>query len=233
MLGNVSKDIHHCGEYKKISNQVVAFDSKGSEIGVIFETAKPFDTPYLMNELVQWTNQNLNEKFLHPFLTIGVFIVNFLAIHPFQDGNGRLSRALTALLLLKNGYTYVPYSSIESIIEASKESYYLALRNTQRTVWSKKVNYEPWIGYFLTVLEKQKMHLGEKIDSIQKQKSLGQNAQAVLDLFNRKEDWTSIEVAIAVDMNIETVRKILQKLSKEKYIEKRGSTKSSYYRRIV
>ena len=170
---------------------------------------------------------------MHPFLTIGVFIVHFLAIHPFQDGNGRLSRALTALLLLKNGYTYVPYSSIESIIEASKESYYLALRSTQRNIWSEKVNYEPWIGYFLTVLEKQKIHLAEKIGSIQKQKSLGQNAQVVLDLFNKKEDWTSIEVAIAVDMNIETVRKILQKLSKEKYIEKRGTPKSSYYRRIV
>lgn len=161
MLRNVSKDISHCGEYKKISNAVAAFDSSGREIGIVFKTATPFDTPRLMENLVRWTTYAFEQKLLHPLLIIGVFIVHFFAIHPFQDGNGRLSRAL---LLLKSGYSYVPYSSIESIIEASKSAYYAALKNTQKNIWDGEVDYEPWLLFFLMTLQKQKMHLLEKVD---------------------------------------------------------------------
>ncbi len=72
----------------------------------------------------------------------------FLEIHPFQDGNGRLSRGLTTLLLLRTGYVYVPYSSLESIIELNKESYYLALGQTQKTIRSKQPNWQPWVIFF-------------------------------------------------------------------------------------
>ncbi|GHT73227.1 hypothetical protein AGMMS50262_03960 [Bacteroidia bacterium] len=163
LLQYVSKDERHRGEYKKISNSVVAFDADGKEIGIVFETATPFDTPYLMEELAEWTRKNLDDPFLHPLIVIGIFIVHFLSIHPFQDGNGRLSRALTTMLLLKKGYAYVPYSSIESIIEQSKEGYYRALRRTQKTIWTEEVDYVPWISFFLTVLQKQKKILEEKV----------------------------------------------------------------------
>ena len=131
LLKHSSKDAHHKGEYKTLSNSVSAFDQNGKEIGVVFETASPFDTPRLMDELIQWTNHNLENRIIHPIIIIAIFIVHFLAIHPFQDGNGRLSRLLTNLLLLKCGYNYVMYSSLESIIEENKSSYYLALRKTQ------------------------------------------------------------------------------------------------------
>ena len=85
---------------------------------------------------------------LHPLIVIGVFIVHFLAIHPFQDGNGRLSRILTSMLLLKKGYAYTPYSSIESIIEESKYGYYRALRRTQKNILNGNVDYEPWLSFF-------------------------------------------------------------------------------------
>jgi Fic family protein len=112
---------------------------------VVFETASPFDTPRLMEELVAWTTMALNANQLHPLLVISIFIVVFLEIHPFQDGNGRLSRVLTTLLLLRAGYAYVPYSSLESVIEQSKEGYYLALRQTQGTIRTKKPNWQPWL----------------------------------------------------------------------------------------
>ena len=121
LLKYSSKDERHRGEYKTDSNRVAAYDASGNEIGTIFETATPFDTPRLMRELIQWTNDTFNDRFLHPIITIGVFIVHFLSIHPFTDGNGRMSRALTILLMLKNNYGYMPYASMESIIEASKE----------------------------------------------------------------------------------------------------------------
>ena len=120
LLSYSDKDDYHRGAYKTTSNSVAAFDEAGQQIGVVFETATPFDTPRLMAELVAWLNEARTLGRLHPLLVIGVFIVVFLEIHPFQDGNGRLSRILTAILLLQAGYAYVPYSSLESVIEHSK-----------------------------------------------------------------------------------------------------------------
>lgn len=116
-----AKDERHRGSYKTNPNHVIAFDADGREIGVVFETAKPFDTPRLMTELVTWVRNTLEEKQLHPLLIIAIFTVVFLEIHPFQDGNGRLSRVLTTLLLLRSDYAYVPYSSLESVIEQTKK----------------------------------------------------------------------------------------------------------------
>lgn len=129
-----SKDKAHRGGYKKLSNNVVAFDASGKEIGVVFETASPFETPLAMEKLVSWLNRTIEDKTIHPLLVIAVFVVSFQAIHPFQDGNGRLSRILTTLLLLRFGYEYVPYISLESILEDNKDSYYKALRQTQKTL---------------------------------------------------------------------------------------------------
>jgi Fic family protein len=89
-----------------------------------------------MTELVDWLRSEREQRPLHPLFVIAVFIVVFLEIHPFQDGNGQLSRIPTTLLLLKAGFVDVPYSSLESVIEQSKEGSYLALRQTQGTIRS-------------------------------------------------------------------------------------------------
>lgn len=158
------KDAWHRGNYKISSNSVAAFDEDGKQIGIVFETATPFDTPRLMGELVAWLNAVREEKRLHPLITIGVFTVVFLEIHPFQDGNGRLSRILTTLLLLQANYAYVPYSSLESVIEQSKESYYLALRQTQGSIRSETPNWQPWLTFFLRALQQQMKRLSKKIE---------------------------------------------------------------------
>ena len=121
LLRYSEKDERHRGEYKTLRNDVGAFDADGKMIGIVFETTAPFDTPRRMTELVTWLRDARELKRIHPLLMIAVFVVVFLAIHPFQDGNGRLSRVLTTLLLLQAGYAYVPYSSLESVIENSKE----------------------------------------------------------------------------------------------------------------
>ena len=115
LLRYSDKDERHRGEYKTLRNDVSAFDAEGRMIGIVFETATPFDTPQRMTNLVAWLNQARELGRLHPLLIVAVFIVVFLAIHPFQDGNGRLSRVLTTLLLLQAGYAYMPYSSLESV----------------------------------------------------------------------------------------------------------------------
>jgi Fic family protein len=132
-------------------------------LGVVFETATPFETPGWMKDLVEWFNQSVQEESQHPLILIGIFIVVFLATHPFKDGNGRLSRVLTTLLLLRAGYGYVPYSSMETVIEANKDSYYLALRRTQQTIRKGEQSWEPWLVFFFKTMAKQKDTLASKV----------------------------------------------------------------------
>ena len=158
------KDERHRGDYKKLPNNVVAFDAAGKMVGAVFETASPFDTPRRMSELVAWLRDAREIGRLHPLLIVAVFTVTFLEIHPFQDGNGRLSRILTTLLLLQAGYAYVPYSSLESVIEHSKEGYYLALRQTQQSIHSEAPDWQPWLMFFMRALQQQKRRLAAKVE---------------------------------------------------------------------
>ena len=164
LLRHSDKDSRHRGQYKTNSNSVAAFDENGNQIGIVFETATPFNTPHLMAELVTWVKDEREQKTLHPLLIISIFVVVFLEIHPFQDGNGRLSRVLTTLLLLQSGYAYVPYSSLESVIELNKEAYYLALRQTQGLIRTDTPNWQPWLVFFLRSLADQVRRLEKKVE---------------------------------------------------------------------
>ncbi len=158
------KDAWHRGNYKTSTNSVAAFDDNGEHLGVVFETVTPFDTPRLMSELVTWFIEERGAARLHPLLLIGMWVVAFLEIHPFQDGNGRLSRVLTTLLLLQSGYAYAPYSSLESVIEQNKEGYYLALRQTQGTIRTGTPNWQPWLVFFLRAMAEQVRKLHRKVE---------------------------------------------------------------------
>lgn len=164
LLRHSEKDERHRGQYKTNSNNVAAFDEHGVQIGIVFETATPFDTPRLMAELIAWIGEQRGKSQLHPLLLIAIFVVVFLEVHPFQDGNGRLSRALTTLLLLQAGYAYVPYSSLESVIELNKEAYYLALRQTQGSIRTEAPNWQPWLVFFLRSLAEQVRRLEKKVE---------------------------------------------------------------------
>ena len=164
LLAHSEKDARHRGSYKTMSNSVVALDENGAQIGVVFQTATPFDTPRLMTELVAWVHQERTLGRLHPLLIIALCVVVFLEVHPFQDGNGRLSRVLTTLLLLQSGYAYVPYSSLESVVEQNKEAYYLALRQTQVTIRTDAPDWQPWLSFFLTSLAEQVKRLERKVE---------------------------------------------------------------------
>ena len=164
LLRHSDKDERHRGQYKTNANSVAAFDENGIQIGIVFETASAFDTPYLMAQLLAWLTQERDKAQLHPLLIISIFVVVFLEIHPCQDGNGRLSRVLTTLLLLQAGYSYVPYSSLESVIEADKEAYYLALRQTQETIRTETPNWQPWLVFFLRSLAEQVRRLDKKVE---------------------------------------------------------------------
>ncbi|MGI9089918.1 MAG: Fic family protein [Gemmatimonadaceae bacterium] len=163
LLKHAGKDERHRGDYKKISDDVVASYPDG-HTEVMFRTATPFDTPRLMARLVEETSAALNDASLHPIVVIARFVVQFLAIHPFQDGNGRLSRALTTLLLLRSGYEYSPYASLERIIEENKLRYYAALRESQLAMRDDPTAFGVWLLFFVGALQAQKRSLEAKLD---------------------------------------------------------------------
>lgn len=226
------KDERHRGEYKTAPNHVTVLDADGHEVGVVFETASPFDTPRLMRELVAWTTAALEDRALHPLLVIAMFIVVFLEIHPFQDGNGRLSRILTTLLLLRAGYAYVPYSSLESVIEKTKEQYYLGLRQTQGTIRTDEPNWEPWVTYFLSALQQQKRRLEEKIarERIMVE-SLPELSLRILELAREHGRLSNAQIVKLTGANRNTVKKHLQSLVAAHHLTRHGVGKGTWYSR--
>lgn len=222
------KDQRHKGEYKKISNNIEACDEKGKSLGTLFEITSPFETPFKMSELVENTKEALESKIIHPLIVIGIFIVIFLAIHPFQDGNGRLSRCLTTLLLLQNGYTYVPFTSLERIIEKNKEKYYLALRQTQQSWKNGQVDFLPWLHFFLQALVEQKTSLEKKIE---REKSLGvaPPAAKIIQLLEEHGSLTIKDLQLFTGLNRNTLKKQLHSLVEQRLIILNGKGKGSWY----
>ncbi len=230
LLQYSSKDERHRGEYKTHNNHVEAIGPDGESIGIVFETASPFDTPRLMGELVQWTNDNLESGNLHKLIVIAIFVVVFLAIHPFQDGNGRLSRVLTILLLLRGGYDYVPYSSLESIIEQNKESYYLALRRTQVTIRNKDPEWDHWLDFFLNALAQQKARLEKKIK--RERLILGDLPELsvkILELCRERGRVTVAEAAKATGANRNTIKDHIKALTRAGHLVQHGAGRGTWY----
>lgn len=231
LLRHSTKDDRHRGSYKTLPNHVVAKDPDGREIGVVFETATPFDTPREMEELVRWASKAFDESAMHPLLIIAVFNVVFLAVHPFQDGNGRLSRILTTLLLLRAGYEYVPYASLESIVEENKDLYYKALRRTQTTLKQDSPDWEPWLGFFLRCLKKQKANLAIKVEQ---EKSTSDSALPllsvqVLKLLGEHERLTIAQIVEFTGANQNTLKVRLRELVNEGRIQRHGKARATWY----
>jgi Fic family protein len=225
-----TKDERHRGEYKKFPNNVEAFDEEGESQGVIFQAASPFDTPFKMAELVKWTNHELELKNYHPLLVIGGFIVRFLAIHPFQDGNGRLSRILTTLLLLRAGYQYVPYSSLERIVEENKDRYYLALRRGQKTLDTDNSQLGDWLSFFLEILHKQVSELSKKIKVEQLLEVLPEPSLRIVGFVKAHGRATVRDLQAATGINRNTIKSHLKRLVEAKRLSVIGKGKGTSYK---
>ncbi|MBL4662014.1 MAG: Fic family protein [Robiginitomaculum sp.] len=233
LLRYSEKDERHRGEYKTIRNDVGAFDPEGKMIGVVFETATPFDTPARMSELISWFQEVREIGRMHPLLIVAVFVVIFLEIHPFQDGNGRLSRVLTTLLLLQTGYAYVPYSSLESIIENSKEGYYLALRQTQGTIKTEVPNWQPWLMFFMRSLQQQKRRLSKKVEWEKNAiATLPDLAIKILDYVRDHGRVTTRDMVREHDASPNTLKSTFGALVKKGLLVRHGGGRSTWYGRL-
>ena len=230
LLKYSSKDERHRGEYKKLPNNVEAFDTNGRRLGVVFNTASPFDTPQKMQELVEWFNGAVAKNRQHPLVLLAIFIVHFLAIHPFQDGNGRLSRVLTTLLLLKAGYVYVPYASLERVIEESKDRYYLALRRSQTTLYTDNSRMSDWILFFLDSLKKQAHVLEGKIRSEKDMLAISKLSQDILVAAREHGRMTVREIQRLTGANRNTIKVHLKRLVELRQLIQEGKGKGTWYR---
>jgi Fic family protein len=231
LLKYSQKDEWHRGNYKQLPNHVEAFDPAGNSMGIVFETASQFDTPQLMQQLVSQCAELLRSNQLHPLLVNALFTVSFLAIHPFQDGNGRLSRVLTNLLLLQSGYVYAPYSSLEAVIEQQKQGYYLALRQTQNGIFEHNANWQPWVMFFLRALRNQQINLQQKIEQeLLLIGKLSPLSLQILELIRSRGHSSVGEISsLLPQANRATLKKHLAKLVTNKHLMQYGMGKGTRY----
>jgi len=231
LLKYVDKDKPHRGEYKKAENKVHMVDSEGKSISVVFDTTPAYLTPKEMQELVEWTQNTLSNKTLHPLLVIANFVVEFLMIHPFQDGNGRLSRVLTNHLLLQQGYSHVPYISHEKLIEDNKPDYYIALRKSQKTFKTEKEEIAPWLDFFLSMILEQAKRAVALLSKEAIEKLFSPNQIAVLDYFQNADEVAASELVRKLKIPRPTINQVLSRLIMFKKIERIGLGRSTRYRK--
>jgi len=229
LLKHSEKDERHRGHYKKLPNDVQAFDEHGKSVGVIFETATPFETPRLTAELLAWTRDAVKEAQHHPLLVIAVFAVRFLAIHPFQDGNGRLSRVLTTLQLLRTGYGYVPYSSLERVVEENKDGYYRALRQAQTTLDQDESGLGGWVDLFLRCLVQQKDVLVRRIERERLVAPMARLDEHILQIAREQGRVTTAGAVRLLDANRNTVKVHLRQLVAGGHLVMHGRGKGAWY----
>ena len=229
MLKYSEKDKQRRGKYKSAPNKVVAFDRAGKQT-VLFNPTAPHLTPSQMRELIEWTRRELKAGEFHPVVVIANFIVEFLAIHPFHDGNGRLSRILTNLLLAKAGYVYMPYVSLEKIIEDHKVEYYIALRTAQKDSRSPKAEMARWVHFFVDVMARQIEVLKGFLESSPTDSLLSPNQERTLALFEQHEEVSTKLVASHLGIPSVTAKQILSRLLELKLVKRLGAGRSTRYR---
>lgn len=232
LLKYVKKDESHRGEYKKVENKVHMIDEAGNSIGILFDTTPAFLTPKEMLELAEWTKENLETKEIHPLLVIGNFLVEFLNIHPFQDGNGRISRILTNLLMLKNGYPYMPYISHEKLIEDNKADYYVALRRSQRTIKKEREDITPWLEFFLQVLFEQAKQAVDLLSKENLEILLSPKQLFVWKYLESVSEATPGEISKETKIVRPTVSQALDVLMRLKKVRRIGQGRTTRYSKI-
>ncbi len=232
LLKYVQKDKLHRGEYKTKGNKVEMIDKEGNSAGILFDTTPAHLTPKQMQELVEVTQSSFKEKTIHPLLITANFLVEFLNIHPFQDGNGRISRILTNLLMLQSGYLYIPYISHEKLIEDNKPDYYMSLRKSQKTLKANHPNIISWLNFFFSIIIEQSKMAVELLSKENIEKLLSVKQLAIWQYLQTVDEASPREIANKTKVARPTINQALDRLMRLKRIERIGLGRSTRYRRI-
>jgi len=230
MLSFSKKDKGHCGKYKTKDN-TVAIVEKGKIKKILFKPTAPWLVKKEMDDMFEWLKEKREKKDLHSLVMIANFIFEFLAIHPFTDGNGRLSRALINLMLLQSGYGFVPYVSLEEIIEEKQSEYYLSLRKTQKNHKTKNEDITPWLNYFLDVVLTQIKNALNLLKGSENRKLLSGAQEKIYNLFVGSIELKVSEIQKKTKIPLPTVKQSVSKLAEYKLVEKIGQGSATRYRK--
>ena len=232
LLKYSTKDEQYRGGYKKKENTVGVLDKNGKVVKIMFTTTPAFLTTKEMRELVDWTSEAMENSRFQPLLIIANFIVEFLKIHPFEDGNGRLSRVLTNLLLLKAGYQFVQYVSHEQIIERRMDEYYIALRKSQETFETENDTIAPWLNFFLSVIKEQATKALIYLEEEKVEDILAPKQYKVWKYLSSVGEASPSEIVKATEILMPTVRKALDRLIELGKVKRVGRGPGTRYVKI-
>lgn len=228
LLDFTQKDKNHRGKYKT-SDNTVAIVEDGEIKKILFKPTQPYLVKKEMDDLFVWFERRNKKQDLHPLVIIANFIFEFLAIHPFIDGNGRLSRALTNLMMLQAGYSFVPYVSLEEIFEDNQSKYYLSLRQTQKNHKTKNENITPWLEFFIEVVLEQSKKTLELVNGNNNKKLLSELQKEVYDIFEIDKELKVSEIQKITKISLATIKQIVSRLTELNLIEKIGQGRATRY----
>ena len=232
LLKYAEKDTVRRGNYKSTDNKMAMVNSDGEPTQILFDTTSSLLTPKETQELVEWTQNAFLKKQFHPLAIIGNFIVEFLLIHPFADGNGRLSRVLSNLLLLQHGYEYMPYISQEKLIEDNKPEYYVALRQSQKTFRTETENIVPWLSFFFKIILEQSKRAIQLLSEEEVGKLLSSQQQIIWNFISKAGvEITPLQIFKNTNIPRPTINQALVKLLRLKWIERIGLGRGTRYKR--
>ena len=227
LLAFSKKDKDHRGKYKNRDNTVAII--VGDKIKkILFKPTPPYLVKKEMDDLFEWQKEKKDE--LHPLIIIANFIFEFLAIHPFIDGNGRLSRALTNLMMLQAGYDFIPYVSLEEIIENRQSEYYLFLRKTQKNHKTKKADISPWLEFFMEIIMEQAQRALKLLDN--NINLLSELQEKVYNEFSVKKELSVSDIQKKTKISLATIKQAVAKLTELNMIKKIGQGRAVRYRRV-
>lgn len=229
LLSGTSADESEKGHYKQQLNPVYSYTPEGHQIDIFYETASPFETPQMTCELYEWTRKSLKNINCHPLLTIALFMLRFLIIHPFHDGNSRIARALTMFLLLKSGYAHLRFASLESAIENNKEEYYRCLRLAQEQAKQHTPDFSPWLLFFLRTVQRMQKQLRHLLLKTPAAEILPPLSAKIIEFAATQNGITLKQTVEYTKANINTVKKHLASLTSEGLLIRRGSSRGSWY----
>ncbi len=229
LFSQYSINIGDKNDYKKSLNQFEAFNNKGESLGILFDGEKPEDVPSKVKSLLEWTHSELQKQALHPLLVISIFMLYFQAIQPFEHGNSKLSNLLVYYLLMKCGYSYMPYTSLELQFEENSKKYFFAIMRAQRTIHADNSMIGDWVLFFLYSLKLQKDNLIRKISEASKMQPLAPLAIEILDILKEHGQATISDICTLTDANRNTVKVRLRNMVGTKQLCKHGKGKGTRY----
>ena len=219
-----TKDEWHKGNYKVHTNAVEASFLDGTRQIVFQTTEAGFATEDAMRQLITWYNSEME---VHILIRVASFVYDFLSIHPFQDGNGRLSRLISTLLLLKNGYNWIQYVSFEHEIESRKNEYYKVLRSCQAQ--RPKEDITDWVSFFLSCLSNIQAQLLSKLQINGFEAQLSPKEKLVYTIIQSRPNIQSGEISEKLTIPLPTVKRLLSALMRKALIEKQGKGRNVSY----